>query len=125
MSAALVFSLGAAAPCGTDPDLFFGPDGETTTERERRERKAKAVCAGCPARPECMAWFRASGAQHGVWAGIGETDRAGKPGERPCSGPCGLIKPPGAFPRHGGVCKPCLGDQMRKINQRRRQQVAA
>src|SRR6185437_12779087 len=44
----------AAACRGTDVVLFFGPDGERQPERDIRERKAKALCASCPVRNECL-----------------------------------------------------------------------
>lgn len=130
------------AACAGQMGLFFGPDDETTGQRLRRECKAKALCAACPVWAECQSLFRAIGTEHGVWAGMGESDRgrshAGsrphkssgdrarleairEAGERPCSGPCGQVKPLGQFPSHGGVCKPCLGDRMRAMNQRRRE----
>ena len=129
-----------AAACATSPALFFGPDGETAAARDRRERKAKAVCAVCPVRAECRNLFHAVGAQDGVWGGLGEYDRgrsyAGgrshrsraeqqrleairEAGERPCSGPCGLTKPLEAFPRHGGRCRDCLSEQLTESNRRR------
>src|SRR6185312_14087553 len=149
---ALAWSPGAAGPvvawdwrsaaaCKACPGLFFGPDGETTSERERREAKAKAVCAGCPVSAECLRLFRTIGAEDGVWGGMGESDRgrsyAGtrshksseerarleafrEAGERPCSGPCGEVKPLEDFPVHGGTCRTCLSERMREINQRRR-----
>jgi WhiB family redox-sensing transcriptional regulator len=152
MSTALEFSPGAAGPalktadwraaaaCKADPGLFFGPDGETASERERREAGAKALCAACPVSAECLRLFRAIGAEDGVWGGLSEADRgrsyAGsrshKPaaererleamraaGERPCSGACGQVKPLGEFPAHGGVCRPCLSERMRAMNLRR------
>ena len=45
-----------AACRGREVVLFFGPDGERQPEREIRERKAKAVCAGCPVRAECLTY---------------------------------------------------------------------
>ena len=45
-----------AACRGRDVVLFFGPDGERQPEREIRERKAKAVCAACPVRAECLTY---------------------------------------------------------------------
>jgi WhiB family transcriptional regulator, redox-sensing transcriptional regulator len=56
------------AACRTDPDLFFGPDGEKPAAREMRERQAKAVCAGCPVWFPCQEFA----VSHGVWAGRNE-----------------------------------------------------
>ena len=138
--ALLAWDWRSAAACAPFPALFFGADGETAAERDRRERKAKAVCAGCPVRAECWDLFRAVGAEDGVWGGLGEYDRgrsyAGgrshksrterqrleairEAGERPCSGPCGETKPLGEFPRHGGRCKGCLSEQLTESNRRR------
>jgi WhiB family redox-sensing transcriptional regulator len=60
-----------------DMDLFFGPDGERTPERNARERRAKAICARCPVRPQCLEWAMGSGQRHGVWGGLSEQERAG------------------------------------------------
>jgi len=43
-----------AACRGMDLTLFLGPEGERQQQRERREHAAKAVCARCPARVECL-----------------------------------------------------------------------
>jgi WhiB family redox-sensing transcriptional regulator len=59
-----------AACAGADPDLFFGPDGERQPERDIRERKAKAVCASCPIRVQCLDWAIATRAQYGIWGGV-------------------------------------------------------
>lgn len=42
-----------AACLGQDVNLFFAPDGERITQREAREKEAKAVCADCPALQIC------------------------------------------------------------------------
>ena len=58
---AVAADLPGAACRTADPDLFFGPDGELAAERQAREEKAKAVCAGCPARAGCYAAAIANG----------------------------------------------------------------
>ena len=55
--------------------LFFGPDGERQPEREIRERKAKAVCAECPVRTECLADALDNRVEFGVWGGMTERER--------------------------------------------------
>ncbi len=69
----------AAACRGKEVVLFFGPDGERQPEREIRERKAKAVCAACPVRSECLTYAvsrparsttRDAGVARGVTASI-------------------------------------------------------
>ncbi len=43
----------AAACRGTDPEVFF-PVAEAGLAHERQVAAAKAVCAGCPVRQECL-----------------------------------------------------------------------
>jgi WhiB family redox-sensing transcriptional regulator len=50
--------------------LFFGPDGERPAEREIRERKAKAICALCPLRAECLEYALGHPARYGIWGGL-------------------------------------------------------
>lgn len=63
------FLANPVAECkDADPNLFTAPDGERNGGRRRRVRKAKAVCAACPLRKECLIW----GHKHretGVWGG--------------------------------------------------------
>ena len=52
-----------ALPCHlSDPDLFFA---ESPIDVER----AKALCAGCPIRPACLAGALARREPWGVWGG--------------------------------------------------------
>lgn len=37
--------------------------------------RAKAVCAGCPVRDECLEFAMATNQDHGVWGGLSEQDR--------------------------------------------------
>jgi WhiB family transcriptional regulator, redox-sensing transcriptional regulator len=66
----------AAACREEDLILFFGPDGERQPEREIRERKAKAVCADCPVRVECLNYALSRPEKYGVWGGLNEEERA-------------------------------------------------
>lgn len=60
----------------TDGDLFFPPAHfEHKPEREARERQAKAICAQCPVRRECLDWALATREPHGVWGGHSELER--------------------------------------------------
>lgn len=71
------------AACYGEPlELFFGHEGERAAERARREEEAKVVCAGCPARSECLD-FSIGGAvpanrweKHGLYGGLNEDERA-------------------------------------------------
>lgn len=66
----------AAACRGEDIGLFFGPDGERQPEREVREQKAKAICARCPVRTECLEYALSRPEKYGVWGGMNEDERA-------------------------------------------------
>jgi len=54
-----------AACVGVDPDLFFG-----ATEAE-----AKAVCAGCPVKVDCLIYAVENDILHGVWGGRTPAER--------------------------------------------------
>jgi WhiB family transcriptional regulator, redox-sensing transcriptional regulator len=71
-------STGSRAAC-RDADvmmLFFGPDGERPAEREIRECKAKAICAVCPIRAECLEYALRHPARYGIWGGLNAEDLA-------------------------------------------------
>ena len=68
-------SLADAACKGADTDLFFGPDAEFVTARQKREARAKAICAGCPVRDACLAYALDSGEAYGIWGGMNEDER--------------------------------------------------
>ncbi|MFD8738801.1 WhiB family transcriptional regulator [Streptomyces sp. NPDC059618] len=62
------------ASCRTvDPDLFF-PIGSTGPAVLQIE-EAKAVCAGCPVREQCLRWALDTGQTVGVWGGTSEAER--------------------------------------------------
>jgi len=56
-----------------DPDLFF-PVSAAGRSLEQVTR-AKAICARCRVRPECLAFALATGQVHGVWGGLTEQER--------------------------------------------------
>jgi len=58
---------------GIDPELFF-PVGSTGPALAQEEA-AKAVCAMCPVRPDCLKWALATGQDAGVWGGTSEDER--------------------------------------------------
>lgn len=59
-----------------DSSVFFPPSTfEPKVEREAREAKAKAICAGCPVRAECLDWALTVREPHGVWGGRSESER--------------------------------------------------
>ncbi|MEJ3743774.1 WhiB family transcriptional regulator [Actinomycetes bacterium KLBMP 9797] len=60
---------------GRDSAQFFHPDGERGASRNRREARAKAVCATCPVRPQCAAHALGVREPYGVWGGFSESER--------------------------------------------------
>jgi WhiB family redox-sensing transcriptional regulator len=53
---------------GVDPDLFFPERGASTNE-------AKAVCARCAVREQCLEHALTNGEKHGIWGGLSERER--------------------------------------------------
>jgi WhiB family redox-sensing transcriptional regulator len=63
-----------AAACRTaDPDLFF-PVSSVGPGRDEVAR-AKAVCASCRVRRQCLQFALATRQAHGVWGGTTEEER--------------------------------------------------
>jgi WhiB family redox-sensing transcriptional regulator len=62
-----------AACRDTDPDLFF-PVG-TTGLAVDQIASAKAVCATCPVRRECLEFALFTNQDSGVWGGTSEDER--------------------------------------------------
>jgi WhiB family redox-sensing transcriptional regulator len=54
--------VGSGLPCRREPDLWFA---ERPVELER----AKALCADCPIKAECLAGALSRGEPWGVWGG--------------------------------------------------------
>jgi WhiB family redox-sensing transcriptional regulator len=57
------------------PALFWGPEYEVKTDRERREARAKAVCKSCPVRSECLEYALAGGERDCVYGGMNYDER--------------------------------------------------
>ena len=60
---------------GLDSDIFYHPDGERGSARERRVSTAKAICAACPVMAQCRAHALKTKEPYGVGGGLGEEDR--------------------------------------------------
>jgi WhiB family transcriptional regulator, redox-sensing transcriptional regulator len=65
-----------------DPELFFplsasGPSLDQITQ-------AKAICAGCPVRRQCLAFALDTRQKHGVWGGMSEEERRPR-ARKPCT----------------------------------------
>ena len=55
---------------GADPELFYPPpDSDDGSE------PAKAICAVCPVRIECLEYAVRIHEPHGVWGGLNEAER--------------------------------------------------
>lgn len=68
-----------AACRGLGLELFFGPpDGERYDQdaKERREARARAVCASCEVRDDCLTYALAEPEKAGIWGGMDEDERA-------------------------------------------------
>lgn len=79
-----------AACLDSDPDLFFpiAPSGPAL----QQIAQAKAICARCPVRRECLQYALATHQIHGVWGGTSEEERH----QLRSRGPDGM-------PSHGGT----------------------
>ncbi|HEX9682272.1 MAG TPA: WhiB family transcriptional regulator [Acidimicrobiales bacterium] len=61
---------------GPQADVFFPPVAtERRSEKAERERQAKAICAGCEVRKECLDFALEIREQHGIWGGLNEAER--------------------------------------------------
>ncbi|WP_434599482.1 WhiB family transcriptional regulator [Streptomyces sp. A5-4] len=63
-----------AACTDEDPELFFPVSAEGPGAEQRQQ--AKAVCAGCPVKQECLHWALTTGQTSGIWGGTCERERA-------------------------------------------------
>lgn len=75
--------FGRAACREADRRLFFEPEGEGAGPRARRIRSAKAVCAECPVRRECLLFALATPERYGIWGGFTSRERATLKHRRP------------------------------------------
>lgn len=63
-----------AACRSADPDLFF-PAAKAGQSTEQIAR-AKAVCAGCPVRRQCLAFALQTRQADGIWGGLTREERS-------------------------------------------------
>jgi WhiB family transcriptional regulator, redox-sensing transcriptional regulator len=65
-----------AACRGDDAAVFFPPNHpELKDDKHAREQKAKAICAICPVRIECLEYAVRIREPHGIWGGLNELER--------------------------------------------------
>jgi WhiB family redox-sensing transcriptional regulator len=62
------------ANCKGKTKLFFAPKAERPQARERREAKAKSLCAGCNVQVPCKEFAR-NNHEYGLWGGENEEER--------------------------------------------------
>ena len=65
-----------AACVGVDESVFFSPEAERGPSRRNREAVAKAICAVCPVRQQCLDHALAVREPYGVWGGLSINERA-------------------------------------------------
>jgi WhiB family redox-sensing transcriptional regulator len=110
----------SAACAQVDPDLWFPEQGQAAMTRA-----AKAICAACPVRAECLGYALRRGEVHGIWGGLDYTQRRqwqrqhGIPGGGRCW-QCGTPLPP---PETGHRRRYC-SDRCRYRAARRREVAA-
>jgi WhiB family transcriptional regulator, redox-sensing transcriptional regulator len=78
----------AAATCrGPEHSQAFYPPPRFERKHDRlvRERRAKAICADCRVRQECLDFALATREPHGIWGGLTEVERAALVVERPAT----------------------------------------
>ena len=64
------------AACADSPENFFPLPNEMAAAK-----RAKAVCAGCPVKSDCLAYAMTNDLR-GIWGGTGERERRRVRGER-------------------------------------------
>jgi WhiB family redox-sensing transcriptional regulator len=57
------------AACIGHPEVSFFPERGVST------RPARAVCARCLVRDDCLGYAMAHGIKHGIWGGLSERER--------------------------------------------------
>jgi WhiB family redox-sensing transcriptional regulator len=62
--------LNHAACAGTDTTGFFPDRGQQDVIKQ-----AKAICARCPVRAECLTYAMQNGEKYGIWGGYSEKER--------------------------------------------------
>jgi WhiB family redox-sensing transcriptional regulator len=65
-----------AACRGPESTLFYPPTlTEARQDREAREARAKAICATCEVKAECLECALRIREPHGIWGGLNENER--------------------------------------------------
>ena len=65
-----------AACRGRSAAIFFPPPHfERKAAKVERETRAKAICAACEVRKECLSYAMRIHEAHGIWGGLSESER--------------------------------------------------
>ena len=65
-----------AACRGPNTDVFYPPSTpERKKDQLKRESRAKAICARCEVRQECLDYALGIKEPHGIWGGLTERER--------------------------------------------------
>ncbi len=66
-----------AACLGEMAAAFYPPlHAEKRATRAAREHRAKAICAACPVRQQCLEQALERGERYGIWGGLTDTERS-------------------------------------------------
>ena len=79
-----------AACRSVDPELFFPVSSTGASLQQTAD--AKAICAGCPVRRQCLSFALGTRQTHGIWGGMTEEERYRKTPRRQADSP--MLKPP-------------------------------
>lgn len=60
---------------GMDTELWFPVGAEGSPGYERTAAPARAVCALCPVRVDCLVWAMTHGIDEGIYGGLGPQER--------------------------------------------------
>jgi WhiB family redox-sensing transcriptional regulator len=64
-----------AACADEDPELFHTSPSDRAGRGDKRVAQAKAVCAGCSVRAECLDWANSNHIREGIWGGLTSEER--------------------------------------------------
>jgi WhiB family redox-sensing transcriptional regulator len=118
-----------AACRGEDPDLFFPEAGDTIATR-----KARAICARCPVRVQCLEFALAVPEPWGTWGGKSERQRRdmrveAADGPRMCGKGLHLMTAENTYtsPSGTGWCRGCrrIADEKRRQDEKFGRRAAA
>ena len=86
-----------------DPELFFAEGDPSSPAVIGQAEEARAVCASCAVRSECLAFAYATGQAHGVWGGLTAAERGAADASAPlslcASGHLAVMGPRGGCPQ--------------------------